>query len=425
MLLSSISSGEYRLTCCVNAALKDPLNPTAAGNLPRILYVWDAEYPWDVRTAKICRSLTEAGHPVAITARNRTRLPEQEDLPEGRVFRLPVWPLAQRLDSALSLPAFLNPRWTRHLAQSARAFAPDVIIVRDLPLGPAAIALGRRRGIPVILDMAENYPAMIADIWKSGRQRPLDFLVRNPRAVRAVERHCLARVDTTLVVVEESRDRLIALGTAPERVVVVSNTPPASRVAEGRPPAAGLHVVYLGLLELPRGVAELIEAAALLRERHPSLRVTLIGDGRDRSLLETLARERRVLGNGVEFLGFVPNQRALEIVGSAAIGVVPHHAVESWNTTIPNKLFDYMAAGLAVVTSDAAPAARVVRSTGSGVVFRSGDAADCARAIAELADDDRRARAGDAGRAAIRTEFNWEADSARLLDCVRRLATRR
>ena len=392
---------------------------------PRILYVWDADYPWDVRTEKICRSLVLAGFPVAIAARNRARRPAREDLPEGTVYRLPAvdW-LPTALDDLTSLPAFLNPRWIGHLANTARDFRPDVVIVRDLPLCPTAIWEARRLGLPVILDMAENYPAMIADIWKAGRQHALDFLVRNPRAVRKVEQYCLNRVDGVLAVVEESKHRIVGLGYDPARVTIVSNTPPASRAMVARPvPRPGrLTVVYLGMMELTRGVGELIAAAGQLRATVPGLAIQLIGDGRDRHLLEEQTRALGLQDGTVEFLGFVPNREALAIVGAADIGVVPHHADESWDTTIPNKLFDYMAAGLAVVTSDAAPAARIVRETGAGTVFRSGDAADCARAIADLSTPASRVHAGAAGQRAVVTDYNWEADTERMVEAITSVA---
>ena len=156
----------------------------------RILYVWDAEYPWDVRTEKICRTLTTHGHDVVITARNRRGEARRQSLPEGIVERLPVLP--GRLRSTLSFPAFFNPLWLHHLDAVARRHRSELIIVRDLPLAPAALAA--IPGLPVILDMAENYPAMIADIWTDRRSRPWDVLVRNPRIVSAVERFTLRRV---------------------------------------------------------------------------------------------------------------------------------------------------------------------------------------------------------------------------------------
>jgi glycosyltransferase involved in cell wall biosynthesis len=96
------------------------------------------------------------------------------------------------------------------------------------------------------------------------------------------------------------------------------------------------------------------------------------------------------------------------------VGLVPHHATESWNTTIPNKLFDYMAAGLAVITSDAAPAARVVRETGAGAVYPHEDPEALAIVFAEMASAHVRGAYGRCGRDAIRDRYHWELDAERM-----------
>src|SRR5690606_21776304 len=143
----------------------------------------------------------------------------------------------------------------------------DLVMVRDLPLAPTALMAARRR-MPVVLDMAENYPAMIRDIWTDGRQKPLDILVRNPSLVAGVERYVLRRVDHVVTVVEESKDRVVALGVPAARVSVVSNTPPASRAAADsaeRPSTGPIRLVYLGLMEKHRGIGCTLGAAAILK----------------------------------------------------------------------------------------------------------------------------------------------------------------
>jgi glycosyltransferase involved in cell wall biosynthesis len=390
-----------------------------------VLYVWDADYPWDVRTEKICRALTERGHDVHLAARNTRRRPELEVLPEGTVHRLaPLEPLPAPVAALTGFPAFFNPRWHRLIRSAIRQSKARVVIVRDLPLCPAAISVARRAGIPVILDMAENYPAMIRAIWDSGTHGACDVLVRNPRLVELVERWCLPRVDRILAVVEESADRLVRLGVAANRIALVSNTPSRSR-AEGPErtyrslgPADALEVVYLGLMELARGVGELLEAAALLVQKGTRVRVTLIGDGRDRARFEHQAHVLGLDGVHARFLGLVPNAEALALVAEADVGIVPHRADEAWNTTIPNKLFDYMAAGLPVVSSDTVPCRRIVETTGAGVVYPSGDAAGLAQALEGLRDPGTRQRYGTAGRAAIRTSLHWERSVEALDRCL-------
>lgn len=298
---------------------------------------------------------------------------------------------------------------------------PDLIIVRDLPLCPLAISVGHKRRIPVMLDMAENYAAMMLEIWQAGRQRLFDYFARNPKMVARVERYCLPRLDHVLTVVDESAERILPECADRSRVSVVSNTPPAERaksiVNRERAADSPLHVVYLGLMEIPRGVGDLLDAVAQLTSRGRKIKLTLIGGGRDKAIFREHAK-RIGLDGIAEFHGYLQNSKALELVGTADVGMVPHHAYESWNTTIPNKLFDYMAAGLPVVTSDAIPCARIVRETESGEVFRSADAEDLARALDRLFDADRRRAYAAAGRRAILDRHNWEQSTEVLLRVV-------
>lgn len=417
-----------RRTICAVAALAEAETQIRS---MRICKVWDAEYPWDVRAAKVARSLTEAGHEVHMVARNRDGRPLEEQLDECRVYRLSPLPalrhvpvVGNRLNAASMFPAFFNPRWIRAIEATAGRVGAEMILVRDLPLAPSAIWVGKRLGLPVVLDMAENYPAMIRSIWENGRQRWSDWLIRNPRAVEWIEDWTLRNIDHVIVVVEESGERLVRLGYPADRITLVSNTPSRSHVREDHPEAeqaastGPLELVYLGLLEAPRGIATLIDAVAICRSRGLDLRLTLIGDGRERSDFESQAATLRLGPDAIRFLGYVQNAEALRLLRSAHVGLIPHHADESWNTTIPNKLFDYMAAGLPVIGSSAPPVERVINETGCGAVFRDRDAADLARVIEQMADAGFRARCSTSGREAVRSKYNWETDTERLLQVV-------
>jgi glycosyltransferase involved in cell wall biosynthesis len=391
-----------------------------------IVYVWDADYPWDVRTEKICSTLVDAGHRVTIVARNKEWAPEREILPEGTVQRMRPWRWAGRaLDGLLGFPAFFSPRWSQLLRKATKASAADLIIVRDLPLCLTAIAVGKEESIPVMLDMAENYPAMMRDRQHSTRSAAIDMLVRNPRAIDLIERYCVKRVDWTLTVVEESSKRLTDMGTDPRRLTVVSNTPPRRRVepaAQRKEVGADdtITVAYLGLLEAARGIGDLVDAMKLLRDAYGAkFRAIIVGGGRDAELFVNRARSLGILDTTVKFLGRLPHHEALRAIADANVGVIPHHATESWNTTIPNKLFDYMAAGLPVVSSDTKPCARILLETGCGELFRSGDAASMAKAVISATSPGVSERMAMAGRRAILDRYNWENDAAALLDAVR------
>lgn len=393
-----------------------------------IVYVWDADYPWDVRTEKICLALTEAGHNVRIVARNKAQKPVTEQLPEGTVQRMTPWTLlGKKLDTLLGFPAFFSPRWYRLISSAVKKINADLIIVRDIPLCPTALHIGKRNNIPVILDMAENYGAMMQDLWDTDQDSFIDKFVRNPAVVRKVEKWCLARVNHTIVVVEESGQRLTELGVPQEAITVVSNTPSVHRGALVRTNETSdapsviksdsdkVRIVYLGIVEMIRGLKESIDAIRILKDRGTKVHLKIIGSGRDLELLMSHASTIGLDSDNIEFLGFIPYNQALEIVGTADIGLLPHHASESWETTIPNKLFDYMSLGLPVVSSDTKPCTRILEETGAGVVFKSGDGESLAEALISMLDADKRAAAGRAGKDAIASRYNWENDRVRLL----------
>lgn len=383
--------------------------------------VWQVEYPWDVRVEKVALALTVAGHHVNLVARNHTALPEIEQLREATVHRLASWRWAPRWFNAASMvAAFFNPRWLRHILRVARRTRADVILCRDLPLAVTSVVVGRRLGIPVVLDMAENYPAMLQSRRSTGRAKPWDALVRNPAIARLIERWVVARVDAILVVVEESRDRLAAMGVPPERIVLVCNTPPLARLDTRRATrtadrAAPLRAVYLGRVEEQRGIATLLDAVSQLRAGGVPVALTIYGDGKDFALYRARAHALGLDPPSVVFRGQVPNDLALAELAEADVGIIPHWRDEQFDTTLPNKIFDYMAAGLPVVTSDATPLRRIVETTDCGRVFRDRDAAGLARALGELRDIAVRRAAGARGRAAVVSTYHWERDVERLL----------
>jgi glycosyltransferase involved in cell wall biosynthesis len=305
----------------------------------------------------------------------------------------------------------------------------DVILVRDLPLALTAVAVGRLAGIPVVLDMAENYPAMIRDLWDRQGFSVVDFVVRNPKLVSLVERISLKLCDHIVVVVEESRDRLVALGIPPSKVSLVINTPTPERLVEPAPdrlvPRDGVNLVlvYLGLLEWPRGIETAIRAIGSVRTRIPGVKLLIVGSGRHerdfRSLVEHLN-----LQNQVQFLGWLDYAEAIRVVDKSDIGLVPHHATESWNTTIPNKLFDYMSKGKPVIVSNAKPVERIVQEERCGMVFREQDSEDLARAIIALEPESVRTAMGRRGRDAVARKYNWAVDEQRLYQALESVVSR-
>jgi glycosyltransferase involved in cell wall biosynthesis len=165
-------------------------------------------------------------------------------------------------------------------------------------------------------------------------------------------------------------------------------------------------------------VLDFVRAAALLLARGRDCRFLLIGDGPERAAAERLAA---AWPGRFTFTGAVAYERVPGLLAGAAIGVAPfntapHPALRAagffWS---PLKVYEYMAAGLPVVTANIHPLNQVVRDGQEGALFREGDVAELAAAMARLLDDPAAARAmGARARARVAERYSWAQHCAEL-----------
>lgn len=180
---------------------------------------------------------------------------------------------------------------------------------------------------------------------------------------------------------------------------------------------AGQHIVYAGSFFPWKGVSDLVRAAGDL----PGCRITLLGGDTDQ-----LARERGATSAGgaqLDFRGQVPHQQVARELQSACIAVLPNRDHADSRFTSPIKLFEYMAAGCAIVATDL-PSLRDVLAEDEAIWVRPGDAASLAAGIRQLAADPARARSlGERAREKARS-YTWRARSGRLAGLLQTLETR-
>src|SRR5207253_4642256 len=142
---------------------------------------------------------------------------------------------------------------------------------------------------------------------------------------------------------------------------------------------------YLGNLDGSRGLDVVIRAVHALGERGRHIVFRVIGQGPSLEPLRALTRNLGV-EDRVHIEGRLPYARVRTLIAQADVGVIPHYATSAWNSTIPNKLFDYMLAGLPVIVSDTRPTARIVKAEACGEVFRDRDVDDLVRCLVRLGD---------------------------------------
>lgn len=183
--------------------------------------------------------------------------------------------------------------------------------------------------------------------------------------------------------------------------VVHCGIDPARYDAMPRPD--GAHLVFVGRLAAVKGLPVLFEAMALLRDRLPGLRLTLVGDGPDRRALEAEAR-----GLSVDFAGYRSQAEVAALLPTAAALVLA-----SFAEGVPVVLMEAMAARRPVIATRIAGVPELVEDGLSGLLVAPGDAPALAAAIAALLGDPARAaRMGAAGRDKVSADFNIATEAA-------------
>lgn len=394
----------------------------------KIGILWQVVYPWDVRMEKLIKVLVADGHEVHLVCRGREGLPPIEDngplkITRVRMTRIPGFGAISRL---LSIPVPLNPYWYAKALRAFREAQIECLIVRDLPLALLAGMLGKRLNVPVFFDMAENYPAALVAYNKS-IYKP--FLFGNAWLPRQYERLSLRYMRHVFVVAEEQTVRLTRAGVAPNRISVVMNTPDIEyyedcvhqqRSAPKEPGKQNL--LYIGKVDAHRGVDLLVKAMPEISKRHPAATLHIVGDGSEKKALEQLASALGI-ADRVVFHGWVRFENVPGIVSRSTVCFIPHVRSEHTETTVPNKIFDYMAFAKPVVVSDCAPLARIVSETQCGRVFPSGNVEALAKHVANLLDDPHRDALGANGRKAVVERFHWRRDAATFLAQVKSVRT--
>lgn len=155
---------------------------------------------------------------------------------------------------------------------------------------------------------------------------------------------------------------------------------PADRGIRSRPDRSGdaLDIICIGLLKRYKGVDVLVRALAMLRDRGVDFHCHITGEGSDKARLLKMHSDLD-LGDRVTFPGIVDDAALRRLFERADVMVCPGHA-EPWGIRINEGI----QAGLAQVVSDRLGAAELITTSGSGFVFRSGDAGELCQCLYDL-----------------------------------------
>jgi phosphatidyl-myo-inositol alpha-mannosyltransferase len=340
-------------------------------------YAWDAPGGVQVHVRQLAECLTDRGHQVIALAPSKSR-------PQEAWVRVVGKPIRMRYQGTFAPICFSPASWTR-VGRILRAFRPDVVHAHEPTAPSTGMFAALRADAPVVATFHANVE----------RSRLLT-------AALPILRPVWRRLRVKIAVSEAAKDfyesrfgdglRIIPNGVD---VDLFSSASPAAELPAGR------RMLWTHRLDPQKGFEVAIDAFAKLSPEFPDLWLVVIGDGKDRGMVQRLPAEAR---SRVMMVGTVPHDRLPAYHAGADVFIAPALGQESFGLV----LVEAMAAGVPVVASDIAGYREVIRNDVNGLLVPVGDPAALADAVGQvLLEPDLAKRLTEAGRARAE-DFRWE-----------------
>lgn len=392
-----------------------------------------------IHIRSFARAFTELGHEVVIVACGLSGCKQtlEQEL-HAMLWTAPLSPwnraLAQVLRAAnrtIGRTPRRNPDAVRLLHNftfflaamgAAGQWNPDFIYERYSLWAVAGLRLAQKCSIPLVLEV--NAPlAYEQQHYRAG--------VTCPPLARWVERMIWRKAHLVIPVSESLHSQLRRAKVKPERIHVLPNAVNTRLFHRGldgslvrqRLKLEGRFVIgFVGTFKRWHGVDLLLAAFRELHRADPSIHLLLVGEGPLRPQFEKEVQDAG-LTHSVTFAGALAHEDVPQYLAAMDAAVAPYPALDNFYFS-PLKLFEYMAAGRAVIASRVGQVAEVVVDGVTGLLFEAGDLADLVRCIARLRDNPALGKELGQKASAACSERTWTHNAAKVIDRVEPLIKR-
>jgi colanic acid biosynthesis glycosyl transferase WcaI len=296
----------------------------------------------------------------------------------------------------------------------------DVILATPPPPLTVALAawlMGAMRGVPFVYNVQEVYPDVAVTLGALRRPSVIAFF-------RRLERVVYAKAAALTVISRGMEASLLGKGVPASKVVRIPNfVDPDELPIRPRDNAfARLHglagrfvVSYAGNMGLPQGLASVLDAARLLKDK-PDVLFLMVGDGAALPALRAQADRDRL--DNVGFLPYQPYATVPDIYASSDICLVPQ-AAGTGHQGLPSKIYRVLACGRPVIgiCEPDSEVVTLIAESGSGVTVPPNDGRALADAVAEaFAERASWTTRGERGRAFVQQHYSAARIVAQYLD---------
>lgn len=297
---------------------------------------------------------------------------------------------------------------------------PDYIYFRETS-SPIPLFISKIFSIPLIIEINGW---VLSELCQTGYSKWKLFYIRFIQRINYVYATRLIPVSEGLKIlvlkhypVDHANVLPISNGTNPEKFRPIPQTEAREQIGISSDSQV---IGFIGSCYSYHGVQHLIKAARLVLQEKPETKFIIAGDGAQRQEWIELTKSLHIY-NSFQFPGVVPFDRAPVYINSFDICVAPWD-IELFNKTAgsPMKLFDYLACGKPVITSQVYGVYKIVKKYNCGVVIDVKNSELFSETLLNLLENSKNRKVmGKRGREAILKYFTWEKTSKNIEKVLR------
>ncbi|MFC2089958.1 glycosyltransferase family 4 protein [Bacteroidota bacterium] len=386
----------------------------------KILMLLENDFPPDNRVEKEAMSLIRAGHEVSIASYTFKQAVASSDYKSIRLFKREISRFQYKSSSvALRFPFYFR-FWKKYIRELFQTNEFDLIHVHDLPLIKVGLYFKRKYGVKLIIDLHENYPALVEGSPYS--QRFPGRILISIKQWRRYEKKYLPEADGIITVIDEMADRISGLGVDRLKISIVSNTPDLASVsyAESSPDPGYTTLLYAGGITFHRGLQIVLMGLHKIIQSEQSVRLWVVGDGSYFPVLKKLVNDLDI-SDYVTFWGWKPFDEMLQLQAKCDIALIPHLKTEQSDNSSPNKIYEYMWNKKAILSSNCNSIIRLLNLTEAGITYIHDDPQSFADTFFTMMKSGDLKELGQNGHKAVRDIHNWQETEKELISLYNRM----